>query len=100
MRSFQTPVESGSLLDMPSGCPLLVDDLQGSPSIRSRLYAIGILPGTEIEVCRQARGKGSVCVRVRQCSLVLGESMARAITCRPAECPCSGRAVLALRPDA
>lgn len=91
MRFSHAPTEPGSLLDMPSGCPLLVEDLQGSPSIRSRLYSMGILPGTELEVRCQACGKGSVCVRVRQCSLVLGEAMARAIRCRPAGCPHSGQ---------
>ncbi|MDL2291107.1 ferrous iron transport protein A [Desulfovibrio sp. OttesenSCG-928-F20] len=68
---------------MPPGCPLLVTDLKGSPALRSRLYAMGILPGTELELC-QGCDRGSVCVRVRQCSLVLGESLANAIYCCPA----------------
>lgn len=71
-----------SLLDMPSGCKLCVEELTGSPSVRSRLYSLGILPGTEVEVCRQACGKGSICLRVRQCSLVLSEGMAREVRCR------------------
>ena len=70
---------------MPSGCKLCVEELVGSPSVRSRLYSMGILPGTEMELCRGGCGNGAVCVRVRQCSLVLGEGMARAIFCRPAE---------------
>lgn len=70
-----------SLLDMPSGCTLRVEELTGSPSMRSRLYALGILPGTEMEVCGRACAKGAVCVRVRQSSLVLGEGMARSISC-------------------
>lgn len=73
---------SASLLDMPAGCKLKVEELVGSPSVRSKLYAMGILPGTEVEVSRQACGKGSVCIRVRQCSLVLGEGMAKCIFCR------------------
>lgn len=75
----------GSLLDMPSGCKLCVEELAGSPSVRSRLYSLGILPGTEVEVCRQACGKGSICLRVRQCSLVLSEGMASAVRCRMVE---------------
>ena len=74
-----------SLLDMPSGCRLCVEELVGSPSVRSRLYSMGILPSTEMELCRGGCGKGNVCVRVRQCSLVLGEGMAKAIFCRPAD---------------
>lgn len=79
-----SPEKAAPLLDMPSGSRLMVEELTGSPALRSKLYAMGILPGTEIEVCRQSCGKGSVCVRVRQCSLVLGESLARAIHCRAA----------------
>lgn len=77
--------QSLSLLDMPSGCKLCVEELTGSPSMRSRLYSMGILPGTEMELCRGGCGSGTVCVRVRHCSLVLGEGMARAIFCRPAD---------------
>lgn len=70
------------LPDMPRGCKLEVADLCGSPSLRSRLYAMGILPGTEMELCCCHEGGGSVCVRVRQSMLVLGESLANAIFCR------------------
>ena len=53
---------------------------------------MGILPGTEMELCDRPRGDGSVCVRVRQCSLVLGESLARAILCSPARVSAMGGA--------
>jgi Fe2+ transport system protein FeoA len=75
----QTTPRPASLLEMPSDCGLRVEELTGSPSQRSHLYAMGILPGTEMELCARACGAGSVCVRVRQCSLVLGESMAKAV---------------------
>jgi ferrous iron transport protein A len=68
---------------MPCDCGLQVEELIGSPSLRSRLYAMGILPGTEIELRARSCGDGNVCVNVRQCSLVLGESLARAIVCSP-----------------
>lgn len=84
MESTRTADCMASLLDMPAGCKLRVEELTGSPSIRSKLYAMGILPGTEVELCRQGCGKGSVCLRVRQSSLVLGESMARSIFCSTA----------------
>jgi len=79
------PQTAVPLLDAPRGCKLRVEELIGSPSVRSRLYSMGILPGTEMELCRGGCGGGSVCVRVRQCSLVLGEGMAKAIFCRPAD---------------
>lgn len=72
------------LLDMPGGSKLEVDNLQGNPAHLSRLYSLGILPGTELELCSPSEGKGSVCVRVKQCSLVLGEDMAGCIRCFPA----------------
>lgn len=74
-----------SLLEMPGGCKLRVEELNGSPSVRSRLYSMGILPGTEVELRRQSCNKGSVCVRVRGSSLVLCESMANCILCRTAD---------------
>lgn len=83
--SLRAPDQPLSLLEMPSGCTLFVEELVGSASLRSRLYSMGILPGTEMELCRGGCGRGNVCVRVRQCSLVLGEAMARAIYCRPAD---------------
>jgi len=70
------------LLDMPRGSKLQVDNLQGDPACLSRLYSLGILPGTELEVC-SSEGAGNVCVRVRQCSLVLGEDIANCIHCFP-----------------
>jgi ferrous iron transport protein A len=77
--------ESGCLLDMPCGCKLKVDALTGNDAIRSKLYSLGILPGAELEVSRPAAGGGNVCVRVRQCSLVLGKDVACGIRCCPAQ---------------
>lgn len=70
------------LLNMPCGSRFMVEDVSGAPAVRSKLCALGILPGTEIEVCRHGKGAGAVCVRVRQSSLVLGENLARSIYCR------------------
>ena len=70
------------LPDMPCGCRLEVADLTGSPLLRAKLYAMGIFPGTDMKICHSCERHGSVCVRVRQCSLVLGESLARSIFCR------------------
>ncbi len=73
------------LSEMPCGCRLEVADLSGSPASRARLYALGILPGAELERCQTCDGKGSVCVRVRQSSLVLGGNLAESIVCRALE---------------
>lgn len=84
MNNSQISSHVSSLLDMPSGCALRVEELTGSPAVRAKLYAMGILPGTEVELCRQAYGTGSVCLRVRQTSLVLCETMAKCIFCKEA----------------
>ncbi len=78
-----------TLLNAPRGRKLRVARLDGTREIRSRLCSMGILPGTELEVSKAARGKGCVCIRVRQGSLVLGESMAEAICCAEDEAACS-----------
>lgn len=84
MSFLQTPPQVAPLPEMPCGCKLRVEELGGSPSLRSKLYAMGILPGTEMELCHQACGRGSVCVRVRCCSVVLSECLAKSIFCRAA----------------
>lgn len=86
---------SACLLQMPCGHKLRVDDLRGSPSLLARLYALGILPGTELELCKPAEECGSVCIRVRQSSLVLDASVAEGIYCHKSSlrgdecCPCA-----------
>ena len=83
------PASPPSLLTAPRGRKLRVERLGGSKEIRSRLCSMGILPGTKLEVSRSARGQGCVCVRVRQSSLVLGESMAEAVCCVEDDCSCA-----------
>ena len=78
-----------TLLNAPRGRKLRVERLDGTREIRSRLCSMGILPGTELEVCGPACGKGCVCVRVRQSSLVLGQSMAEAVCCADDEAVCA-----------
>ena len=43
MERLQTGPQAASLLDMPCDCGLRVEALIGSSSLRSRLYAMGIL---------------------------------------------------------
>lgn len=72
---------SCSLLDVPAGCRARVVALSAAPAMRSRLYALGFLPGTEVEVCTDCGGPGSRRVRIRDACLVLGENMAEHISC-------------------
>lgn len=71
-----------SLLDLPEGSMLHVEDLEGSCAERSRLYAMGILPGTSLELCQRCGRSGSLHVRVRHSSLVLAKEIAGCIRCR------------------
>lgn len=81
MHTAVTPaVQSCCLLDAPCNEKLRVEELTGNPQIRSRLYSLGILPGTEIEVCRNGE-KGCVCIKVRQSCLLLSEDMAESVFC-------------------
>ncbi|HEU6436245.1 MAG TPA: FeoA family protein [Nitratidesulfovibrio sp.] len=68
------------LSDIPAGCRVRVRRLCDKQGERGRLCALGITPGTEIEVCSQA---GACCVRVRDSSLVLGDTLACEVYCEP-----------------
>lgn len=83
---FAHPAEHArSLLEMPCDCCLLVEELTGSPALRSRLHAMGILPGTKLELHRG--GCGAMQVRVKDCSLVINKELAGFVFCRPTEGP-------------
>ncbi len=75
-----------SLLDMPSGRSVRVAAITGDGSARSRLCALGVTPGTHLEICSGFGCRGSRRVRVRNSSLVLGESLACCV-----QCECGGR---------
>lgn len=74
-----------TLLDMPAGRQVRVSGLTGDCAVRSRLCALGVTPGTALEICAECGNRGSRRVRVRNSSLVLGESLAGCI-----QCECSG----------
>lgn len=80
--TFEEGSAACSLLDLPEGSMLHVEELQGSSAERSRLYAMGILPGTPMELCQRCGRNGSLFVRVRHSSLVLGKDIAGCIRCR------------------
>ncbi|AAS97046.1 FeoA family protein [Nitratidesulfovibrio vulgaris] len=69
-----------SLREAPAGSRVRVNRLCDCPRDRGRLCALGITPGSEIEVCSQA---GGCCVRVRESSFVLGDSLACTVLCEP-----------------
>lgn len=68
------------LSDVPPGCRVRVRRLCDERGLRGRLCALGITPGTELEVCSQS---GACCVRVRDASLVLGDALAVDVYCEP-----------------
>lgn len=70
-----------SLLDLPVGSMAIVEGLNADPATRSRLYALGFIPGTEIEICAGCGDSGSRRIRVRDACLILGENMAEHISC-------------------
>lgn len=68
------------LSDVPAGCRVRVRRLCDTRGERARLCALGITPGTELEVCSQA---GACRIKVREASLVLGDALACGIDCEP-----------------
>lgn len=69
-----------TLRKAPTGQKFRVRSLCSCPRDRGRLCALGITPGTEIEVCSQA---GACCVKVRDTSLVIGDAIAEDVLCEP-----------------
>lgn len=67
----------------PAGCRLRVKRLCNSPKEQCRLCALGLTPGTVIQVLDS--GRGLMRLMVRGCALVLDCSLARLVTCVPAE---------------
>lgn len=74
-----------TLLDAPAGTRVRVHGVAGQRGIRSRLCALGITPGTEVEVCDECSCHGSRRIKVRDAALVLCASVAQSVLC---ECLC------------
>ncbi len=70
-----------SLLDAPAGSKMRVLSLSGGNAMRSRLYSLGIMPGTEIEIFHNCCCGSSRRISVRGSALVLGAGMAEKIIC-------------------
>lgn len=88
------------ITDFPAGDRVRVVRLAGNNGARSRLCALGLTPGTEIELI--STGGGPCRLKVRESDLVLGRGMAEKILAVPsseyqpgmARCDCGGKALL------
>lgn len=74
------------LCRIPHGTRVKVEDLDGCRQARSKLYAMGLTPGTELEVVQS--GPGPCRLRVRGTDLVLGHGLSQKVfACPLPECP-------------
>ncbi|WP_174408833.1 FeoA family protein [Desulfovibrio psychrotolerans] len=64
---------------LPAGCRATIKGFCGCRKSRGRLCAMGLTPGTVVEVCAPCS------VRVRESCLALGREMAGLVTCEPLE---------------
>lgn len=70
------------LPSFPGGSIVRVVQLAGNNGARSRLCALGLTPGTEVELV--TTGRGPCRMKVRECDLVLGRGMAEKVLAVPA----------------
>ena len=61
----------------PSGSKVTIASLNAGGGARSKLYAMGLTPGTSIQIT--ASGGGPCRMKVRDCELVLGNGLASKI---------------------
>lgn len=74
------------LCRIPEGTLVKVEDLKGCREARGKLYAMGLTPGTELEVVQS--GPGPCRLKVRGSDLVLGHGLSQKIfACPLAACP-------------
>lgn len=66
------------LTGMREGGVATLKAVNGGRQVRTRLAALGLLPGTEIEVIQNS-GKGPFVVSVRGSRIVIGRGMARQV---------------------
>jgi len=63
------------LTNIKEGVKAKLQSIKGGRQLRTRLAALGLLPGTEIEVIQNS-GKGPFVVSVRGSRIVIGRGMA------------------------
>ena len=66
-----------SLIDFPPGTKVIVKSFKGGRQMRSRLYAMGLTPGTSIIIASE--GPGPYRIKVRGFDLILGRGIASRI---------------------
>lgn len=77
---------SRPLCRIPEGTRVKVEDLEGCRQARAKLYAMGLTPGTELEVVQS--GPGPCRLKVRGTDLVLGHGLSRKVfACPLNDCP-------------
>jgi ferrous iron transport protein A len=64
-----------SLSEIEEGASVTVVGIQGGRGIRSRLTAMGLLPGAEITVLRNG-GRGPFVICIKNCRMALGRGVA------------------------
>ncbi|WP_022660698.1 FeoA family protein [Paucidesulfovibrio longus] len=74
------------LCRFPQGSLVRVEDLASCRGARSRLYALGLTPGTELEVISTSGGPCRL--RVRGSDLIIGHGLANKIIVCPVD-PCA-----------
>ena len=67
----------------PSGSKVAVASLAGGGGARSRLYALGFTPGTEVLII--SGGAGPLRIKIRGSDLSLGQGLAKKVLVTPAE---------------
>ena len=68
------------LRNVPAGKRVRIHGVNAEEGMRGRLCALGLTPGTELDVCSQGSG---CCVRVRDTSVILCDQMAALLICEP-----------------
>jgi len=67
-----------SLASVPTGTLVKIVDVEAGRGLRSRLAALGLVPGTQLEVITNS-SRGPFIVAVKESRLMLGRGMAQMI---------------------
>jgi ferrous iron transport protein A len=67
------------LSQVEPGHEVILKAICGGGCLRSRLYSMGLSPGTKLRVLNQGKC-GPIMLRVRDCNLAMGRGMAEKIT--------------------
>lgn len=80
---LEVPEGVARLTDLAPGAPARVVSIQGKIRLISRLFDLGMVPGTRVEVVRSAPMNGALEVRVRGTSLAISPEMACGVMVLP-----------------